>query len=282
MKEGTLYKLPGKFFLNMDQTAIYFEAKTSFVVAKKGSKNVPCRASGSDAKRCTVVVTIAADGTKLPPFFIFKGKPGKQTEKALTDKGILCCCQENGWFDETVIDKWIDAIIGPYIQQYGEGFLLIDHYKVHLMKKFVSACNDYGVDVDYIPAGYTCVLQPVDVGFNALFKKYVRDQYHEWCVCKYKGVDNGDKLPTPEREDVIDWVHRAYSSIPCDTIHRTFRSIGYVYNPDDPERQQDQTSFVPPAINNEEDNDIGTVDYSNCLILSQKKKKENGSEFNYY
>ncbi len=173
IKEGTLYKLPGRYFLNMDQTAIYFEQKASRVVGKKGEKSVPCRASGSDADRCTVVVTIAADGTKLPPFFIFKGQPGKKVETTLRGQGVLCCCQQNGWFDETVINKWVDAIIVPYIQQYGEGFLLIDHYKVHLMNKFVMACNDYGVDVDYIPAGYTCVLQPVDVGFNALFKKYV-------------------------------------------------------------------------------------------------------------
>ena len=153
------------------------------------------------------------------------------------------------------------------------------------MKRFVSACNDYGVDVDYIPAGYTCVLQPVDVGFNALFKKYVRDQYHEWCIVKYKGLENGVTLPTPTRENVMDWVHTAYGSISCDTIRRTFRSIGYIYNPDDPETQQDQTlESLVPTFNNEKDNDndIGTVDYSNCLVLTQKKTKEDGSEFNYY
>ena len=27
--------------------------------------------------------------------------------------------------------------------------------------------RDLGIDVDYMPAGYTCALQPVDVGINA-------------------------------------------------------------------------------------------------------------------
>jgi hypothetical protein len=59
-----------KYFLNMDQTAVFFESKSQTVVSTKG-KTVPSRDSGCNAKRATVVVTIAADGTKLDPFFIY-------------------------------------------------------------------------------------------------------------------------------------------------------------------------------------------------------------------
>ncbi len=41
---GTLSNIPPTFFLNMDQTAIFFESKTNRVVAKKGEKCVPIRA----------------------------------------------------------------------------------------------------------------------------------------------------------------------------------------------------------------------------------------------
>jgi hypothetical protein len=57
---------------------------------------------------------------------------------------------------------------------------LIDHFKVHLVAQFVQSANDLGVDVDYIPAGYTCVLQPVNIGVNATFKREVRDFHHKW------------------------------------------------------------------------------------------------------
>jgi hypothetical protein len=34
-----------------------------------------------------------------------------------------------------------------------DALLLVDHYRVHLMGSFENACNNIGVDVDYIPAG---------------------------------------------------------------------------------------------------------------------------------
>ena len=35
------------------------------------------------------------------------------------------------------------------------------------------------------------------------------------------------KLPTPEREDIMKWVHEAYDKISEESIRKTFRSIGY-------------------------------------------------------
>jgi hypothetical protein len=62
----------------MDQTAVYFESKSKCIVAQKGARSVCAQDSGSDAKGCTIVVTVVADGTKLTPFFAFKGQPGKK------------------------------------------------------------------------------------------------------------------------------------------------------------------------------------------------------------
>jgi hypothetical protein len=69
----------------MDQTVIYFESISIYTVARKGTKNVATKGTGSDFKRCTLVVTIAADGTKLPPFYVFKGQPRNFLEKRLDD-----------------------------------------------------------------------------------------------------------------------------------------------------------------------------------------------------
>ena len=65
----------------MDQTTIYFEDKTKTSIQKRGARTCSARDSGSNAKRCTLCVTITADGTKLPPFYIFKGVPDAKIEK---------------------------------------------------------------------------------------------------------------------------------------------------------------------------------------------------------
>lgn len=69
---GTLSNVPLNMFLNMDQTNIYFELKSDTTVDKKGKKSIAIRDSGSNSKRCTVALTVAADGTKLPPFLFSK------------------------------------------------------------------------------------------------------------------------------------------------------------------------------------------------------------------
>jgi len=57
----------------MDQMAVYYKSMTTTIVAVAGSKTVPLRDSGINAKQCTAVLAVPADGTKLPPFIILKG-----------------------------------------------------------------------------------------------------------------------------------------------------------------------------------------------------------------
>jgi DDE superfamily endonuclease len=129
-----------------------------------------------------------------------------------------------------------------------------------MMRQFVSACNDIGVDVDYIPAGYTCVLQPVDVGFNAPFKRHIRDFHHKWCIDKYRGVSNAMKLPTPDRDDIVSWVTDAYDKISEESIRRTFQSIGY--------------NCAEFADNNEMTNNSSSNDNDNSNIILEDFEEE--------
>lgn len=71
---GTLHGIDLKYFINMDQTAVYFEMKSNTTVHEVGARTISVRESGSNSKRATIVLAVAADGTKLPPFVVFKGK----------------------------------------------------------------------------------------------------------------------------------------------------------------------------------------------------------------
>jgi hypothetical protein len=139
----------------------------------------------------------------------FIGTPGARVEKEIKKKGWLGCAQENAWFDSHVSQIWIEQVLKPYyyVRDTDQALLLIDHFKVHLTAAFVQSANDLGVDADYIPTGYTCVLQPVNVGTNATFKREIRDFHHKWsCMEHYPKILDDDKVPTPEHNDVYDWV----------------------------------------------------------------------------
>ena len=69
------------FIINMDQTPIFFSMVPRTTIEKRGTKSVNVLASTSSTMRVTVALTVTADGTTLPPMFIFKGKPGGRIEK---------------------------------------------------------------------------------------------------------------------------------------------------------------------------------------------------------
>jgi len=136
--------------------------------------------------------------------------------------------QSKGWFDGRVGRIWINTILKPYLEGSTSSYLLVDHMKVHLTGDFVRQCNDLGSEVDYIPAGYTCVLQPLDVGVNGPFKASLRNYHHDWCVRNYPSLRKGDKFPTPERDDIYPWVISSFAAITGHSIRKTFQHIGFI------------------------------------------------------
>lgn len=157
-----------------------------------------------------------------------KGTPGARIEQEINNNGWVACVQETGWFDTRVGQIWIEKILAPYIGNAEKSFLLVDHFSAHLKSDFVNGVNDLGCDIDFIPAGYTCVLQPVDVGVNATFKKSVRNFHHGWCLETYPKILDKDKFPTPERDDIYDWVIRSFNEVASKTIRKTYVHIGYI------------------------------------------------------
>jgi DDE superfamily endonuclease len=135
---GGMYELtPKNLWLKMDQTNIMFEPKFGWTVSKKGVRSVASKDSGSNQRKCTICITVAADGTAFPPFFIFKGVPGKSIEEELREWNVKGCAQINGWLDDGVGAKWVDHILKPYLEGKGTvALLMLDHHTCHIQATF--------------------------------------------------------------------------------------------------------------------------------------------------
>lgn len=67
---------------NMDETPIYFESVMKKTIAPIGERSVSIKTHGGENVRITLMLTICANGTKLPLLFVFKGtKDAKKEEK---------------------------------------------------------------------------------------------------------------------------------------------------------------------------------------------------------
>lgn len=95
---------------------------------------------------------------------------------------------------------------------------------------FLEKVADIGTEVELIPGGYTCVLQPLDVGLNKPLKFSIREIYIQWAADKYISLSNGEKFVVPTRKDITDWIKSAWAvSISAEMIFKTFQHIGFSF-----------------------------------------------------
>ena len=80
-EQVTLLNCSPSCVANLDETNVHFDMKGSYTLEKKGAKTVGIRTSGS-SQRCTVVLGCFQDGTKLPPYIVFKGKEGVGSQES--------------------------------------------------------------------------------------------------------------------------------------------------------------------------------------------------------
>jgi hypothetical protein len=104
----------------------------------------------------------------------------------------------------------------------------------------LSLCN---TEVEIIPAGYTCKLQPMDVGVNKPFKGYIKHKYMEWMVL--------NRNLKPSRASVSEWIDGAWNHLSQNILINSFLGSGFTFIDD----QQVELLPVVQAIENDDDDD---------------------------
>jgi len=104
----TKYNIGPDRIYNMDETPMFFDNIPKRVIDVKGVKHPVVLTTGSEKKRCTIVLTCRADGLLLPPMVIFKGK--KQNHKTITtivrNRGTVIMVQAKAW-----MDSWMGLMV---------------------------------------------------------------------------------------------------------------------------------------------------------------------------
>ena len=84
----------------MDETLVWLDKPGETTVDFVGNKSIPFKSTGHEKMKVTVVLSAKVNGTKLPPFIVFKGKwYNKKLDKI---PGIVCAFSENGWMNENL------------------------------------------------------------------------------------------------------------------------------------------------------------------------------------
>jgi hypothetical protein len=92
------------------------------------------------------------------------------------------------------------------------------------MQDTKAALTNVQSDVIYVPAGWTSIVQQSDVSWNAPFKNLLRAEWKLWRQ-RDERTPRGN-LKIASRQDVINWISRAWQSVSEEVIVRSFKATG--------------------------------------------------------
>ncbi len=129
--------------------------------------------------RMTDVLTVRADGTKLPLLFVIRGAPGGRFdsfEVPTYSQEHFYAVQAKAWMDNSVWRAYIRSLLLPQLEE--PSVLLLDNFVSHVSYEAYSIVHDElgGFLVPW-PPNATSVCQSLDVGIMAPFKRYLRDEW---------------------------------------------------------------------------------------------------------
>lgn len=197
----TIKDIPPSNIVNYDETNFVDDPGSVKVVTRRGAKHTH-RTIDSSKSSTTVMFAIAADGTLLPPYTVYKAK---HSYEGWTEGGIENARynrSSSGWFDSELFEDWFRTIILPFFRKLnGPKVLIGDNLNSHITMSVIEECANNEIKFILLPPNSTHLLQPLDVAYFRPVKACWRRILEEWKI-KHRGVLPKTEFPRLLKETI--------------------------------------------------------------------------------
>jgi DDE superfamily endonuclease/Tc5 transposase DNA-binding domain len=181
------YKIVHRNMYNFDEKGILFgvAARARVILTSKDLRTKGLRKTvqqPGSRESVTIIETICADGSNLPPFIIWKGKQHQSNWYTTDDdhdrKGWRYAYSNNGWTDNELGVAFIEAFDQATKHKTRDGeyrLVVMDNHGSHISWQFIQFAIERRIVLLCLPPHSTHLLQPCDVGiFEPLQAAYGR------------------------------------------------------------------------------------------------------------
>lgn len=174
--------IPDGCIVNMDQTGVFPSPTITRVIDHVGAQRAHVRGLPQRDK-FTIFFSIAGDGTKLPPFVVFKSTSWKKWKRVWYDEatGIYYTFQRCAWTDVRNLHHYLKTILKPYLNGR-EAIFILDHNSTHKNPSVLDALASLHAHTTFIPPTATPFIQPLDVTVNRIFKSHYDELYKAYVL----------------------------------------------------------------------------------------------------
>ncbi|XP_065673859.1 uncharacterized protein LOC136090813 [Hydra vulgaris] len=167
----------------MDETNLSTVPKSRHkIIAAKGKRQVGFLSSAEKGVTTTGVFCMNAAGNFLPPMVIFKRKRMKDELKDGAPSGSVFACNDSGWIDTELFEKWIYHFITYVKPSKDHPILLILHGHATHTKNLnaILKASKSGVIMLSLPPHTTHRMQPLDISVFKPLQTYFEQEVKKW------------------------------------------------------------------------------------------------------
>lgn len=176
------YKFLPSDVYNIDETGFTTVQVPATVVSTTGKKQVGAVTSGERGQLVTVLCSVNASGTSLPPFYIF---PRVRMNPAFLNgclPGSAAAAAKSGWMSS---DIFSDEFLPHFVRQTRCSkaqpvLLLMDNHESHISLKSITIAKENGIVVLTLPPHTSHRLQPLDRSIYGPMKTFYNRACDEW------------------------------------------------------------------------------------------------------
>ena len=205
---------------NMDETGLFFCMAPDRTIATRQLEG--CKKAMT---RMTVALTANSNGTeKLEPLFIGKSKqPRAFRRKSSKQLGILYHSNQSAWMTALIFQDWLKKLDAKMSRAKRNILLLLDNAPSHI----VTNLELVSITVTFLPPNTTSVMQPMDAGIIAAFKKRYR-HFQVQSALLAEAVGTTNNIYKVDILQAIRWCQDAWQMIQPSAIENCWRHTGLV------------------------------------------------------
>lgn len=213
----------------------------------------------------SVIECVSAAGRKLRCVAIFKGQGLQTTWFPAEIPNWLYTTSENAWTSQEIGLEWLQRVFipesTPQLNQHR--MLLLDAHSSHINIEFLWSCKQHKIELLFLPAHSTHVLQPLDLSVFSAAKTRYRNQIRDLA-----SLD--DAAPVKKQQFIRYYNLAREDSITERVIRAGWRAAGLVpYNPDlvTTSSQMLDQPLTPPAA-------LQRTDVENILYRTPQRPQD--------
>ena len=166
---------------------------------RKGTRRVRAATCVAEKVKLSCAFTAAADGTKLPLLILLPRK--KPLNNFQCPDNVIIHYQKgtNSFTAAVMNDVYLTRIFSPHIRRrdHKHAQLFLDQAPYHKARSVVDKFKNEDINIHFIPACLTDLLQPADVGWFHTVRCEYRNKWTGWYITSAKAWTKQGNLKSP-------------------------------------------------------------------------------------